>query len=923
MSTVVEDLQAIENYHDYLEEMKEEFSTQIENCLQSYSGINNTINDLNRDHPEVDKTVFSDFFKILETFFSVFSNTNDILSNFSLLNEQTQKNEQFYGLKMDELHSLKVENQVLIQDNSNKDYMVKKYEEDLSALKKEYNTLYNSTDRTREATEKTQKFTEEEFNTVLKKNQDLRDSNKELENKITELNNTINYLETVNANIAKDYDKRQRSINQETMKNEEKYVLKINRLQNELNKTEKDYHKALEDLENTKKQVEFLKEETIKKKNSGKGTRSPRSPESSLLLLTQKCGNNLNDLMGSENGSFRINLVEMKDESIRINTENSNKEMQTSAIEKEYSIDNEQSLEKFGREDSLIENSYKNKYSTNSSKKEINISKIDEEDENSLEKQMKKEKSNPSTPIKTNISVISNKTISSKKSKKSNSSSNSKKSNSNANLNSNSKKDSSGDKEEEDDNSLEFSMDTVDYKNENEISKMSKISKITKVNHQKNQNSESTLNLCMKIDTNKILETTENEIKQENTNLNHEQESILSINTPKKENKLASKDAENPIKNQNNFNEQENEIELNNNTLNTNNSISLQTSILNTNNHIIEEDQKMPKINSGRNPIFRNNNSSSARLNTRIQRAPLFNNANQGTRHIIDPNTPFSISAINPNLQNVVNNTARLLESTRKSNNNTFTISKESSRLISLRRMQHNSFIRNSLRFPHTSLKDKILLASDKKIKEKESFGSEEEELDNNEFSSGYCESFNPINDNSDLGLVLPNDLMSSNNNKMSYSKLKGKSQNKEFKLDLGKNNKFIKQNHNFDLLENNNTNLQGTPENDPLKHRFQNESLFSWKSRRSYTKGPNKRNDYKQFFILLFRSMILNTDNIEPFLKINPDQLYEECKKDKIPYNKYENFIKKAVEMQIKPKPKEKTDQYKNLIGFISSNLV
>ena len=66
--------------------MKEEFSTQIESCLQSYSGINDTINQLNNEHPEVDKTVFSDFFQILETFFSVFSNTKDILTNFSTLN---------------------------------------------------------------------------------------------------------------------------------------------------------------------------------------------------------------------------------------------------------------------------------------------------------------------------------------------------------------------------------------------------------------------------------------------------------------------------------------------------------------------------------------------------------------------------------------------------------------------------------------------------------------------------------------------------------------------------------------------------------------------------------------------------------------------------------------------------------------------
>ncbi|MCQ2820917.1 MAG: hypothetical protein MJ252_26970 [archaeon] len=155
MESEVIDVQAIQNYHDYLEEMKEEFTTQIENCLQSYSSINQVINDLNTNHPDVDKTVFTDFFGILETFFSLFSNTNDILSNFSILNEASQKNEQYYGLKLDELHSLKAENQVLINENSQKEECIKKYESEMDALHKEYMSLYNSTtDRTRESSDK-------------------------------------------------------------------------------------------------------------------------------------------------------------------------------------------------------------------------------------------------------------------------------------------------------------------------------------------------------------------------------------------------------------------------------------------------------------------------------------------------------------------------------------------------------------------------------------------------------------------------------------------------------------------------------------------------------------------------------------------------------------------------------------------------
>lgn len=263
LNETLEEYQHLENYADYIEEMKEEFTNQIENCLNSYNIINETVQEIGRVYPDFNTKVFGKFFDILEVFFSLFSNTNDILSNFSLLNEQVQKSEQVIFNKIEELNNLRIQNQELTEENNNKDYCIKKYEEEVDTIKKDFASLRNTITDTPTPTD-SKKISETEHNSVLKKVEELKESNLNLENKINELNSTITYLESVNSNLEKDYNKKQQNLNLEASKNEENYILKINKLQNDLEKSEKDNKKILNELEDKKKEIIELREEALK-----------------------------------------------------------------------------------------------------------------------------------------------------------------------------------------------------------------------------------------------------------------------------------------------------------------------------------------------------------------------------------------------------------------------------------------------------------------------------------------------------------------------------------------------------------------------------------------------------------------------------------------------------------------------------------
>ena len=89
--------------------------------------------------------------------------------------------------------------------------------------------------------------------------------------------------------------------------------------------------------------------------------------------------------------------------------------------------------------------------------------------------------------------------------------------------------------------------------------------------------------------------------------------------------------------------------------------------------------------------------------------------------------------------------------------------------------------------------------------------------------------------------------------------------------------------------------------------------------------KNPAKKyNDdyYKQFFFLLFQTMKLNSESIEAFLVVDPENLYNQCKKEHIPFHKYEKWLNEHIESNIDNNVLRNNQDYVNLVTFISNKL-
>ena len=90
-------------------------------------------------------------------------------------------------------------------------------------------------------------------------------------------------------------------------------------------------------------------------------------------------------------------------------------------------------------------------------------------------------------------------------------------------------------------------------------------------------------------------------------------------------------------------------------------------------------------------------------------------------------------------------------------------------------------------------------------------------------------------------------------------------------------------------------------------------------------TRVANKDNhDYfKQFFFLLLQSMKMNSDKIGLFLGLNAEDLYDECRKEHVPFHKYQKWIEKKL---LKNERKEKSNKYedfKTITGIFCSSLI
>ena len=70
--------------------------------------------------------------------------------------------------------------------------------------------------------------------------------------------------------------------------------------------------------------------------------------------------------------------------------------------------------------------------------------------------------------------------------------------------------------------------------------------------------------------------------------------------------------------------------------------------------------------------------------------------------------------------------------------------------------------------------------------------------------------------------------------------------------------------------------------------------SVYTSKSK---FKDENK-NYYKIFFILLLKSIIINNKVLENFQKNDFESLYEECQKEQIPFNQYQEWLTNKINL-------------------------
>ena len=83
-------------------------------------------------------------------------------------------------------------------------------------------------------------------------------------------------------------------------------------------------------------------------------------------------------------------------------------------------------------------------------------------------------------------------------------------------------------------------------------------------------------------------------------------------------------------------------------------------------------------------------------------------------------------------------------------------------------------------------------------------------------------------------------------------------------------------------------------------------------------------RDYFKQFFFLLFQSMKMNSDNnIEIFLGKNPEILYKQCKKEHIPFHKYQKWIEKKLLRIDLNKNYKKYEDFSTITGILCSSFI
>ena len=213
----------IDDYETYISDMQDEFLNQKENCSSLYMDIKTMISTIEKENPEIDINLFSDFFQIIEEYYSLFSNVSEVLTHFSFLNNQCLNQDKLIKDQEKEIIDLKKENETLNQDTVFKEANIAKLEEEVQLLTKDYINLYNTANTTSRSEEnELTPSQEEEKKALTNRIQKLKDEKAALNKEITNLKNTVYLLEveTKTKYISKEeHDKQIKVIKKENKNN--------------------------------------------------------------------------------------------------------------------------------------------------------------------------------------------------------------------------------------------------------------------------------------------------------------------------------------------------------------------------------------------------------------------------------------------------------------------------------------------------------------------------------------------------------------------------------------------------------------------------------------------------------------------------------------------------------------------------------
>ena len=85
-----------------------------------------------------------------------------------------------------------------------------------------------------------------------------------------------------------------------------------------------------------------------------------------------------------------------------------------------------------------------------------------------------------------------------------------------------------------------------------------------------------------------------------------------------------------------------------------------------------------------------------------------------------------------------------------------------------------------------------------------------------------------------------------------------------------------------------------------------------------------NKNIDYfKEFFFLLFQAMKMNSDDIGSFLEYDPQTLYEQCRKEHIPFHKYQKWLEKQLIKNEQIKNEKQYEDFATITGIFCSSFL